>query len=120
MKKIIFTLAILATMLISCNTPPYERAITNHYRTTKFTAGLTPIKDYKPISVGELKPFIHQKGYYFKIQPDYYTVHTYECTLRLTAIFKSIENYTQTDTVYLHKKPEGTYEVCDRYTLNQR
>lgn len=120
MKRILLTLVIIAAMLTSCNTPPYERAIINHYRTTGFTADLTPIKDYKPISVGELEPFTPQNGYYFRVQPDYYTVHTYECTLRFTAIFKSVENCIQIDTVYLHTKPEGTYEVCDRYSLNNR
>lgn len=120
MRKItLFTLVILVSLLTSCNTPPYERAITNHYRNTGFTADLTLIKDYKPISVGELKLFTPQNGYYFQIQPDYYTVHTYKCTLRLTAIFKTIENYTQTDTVYLYKTPNG-YEVCRRYSLNNR
>lgn len=101
--------------------------IKSNYEGKQFTTGTGLLAtDYKPIEFSQIMSFSKIDGYYFNIEPNQYVVHTYECSIKIPDLKygyiggSKTENVLQTDTIYLHKKSDNTYEICQKYSMFKR
>lgn len=123
------TILLSFIFLLGCDfdKDPVHNLIKEQYRDKTFVndKGILCF-EYEPISFTPMMSFSPKDGYYFNIEPTNYIIHKYKCTMKGFSIEtgftndRNIKNIEFSDTIYLHKKKDSTYEICKKFKLNQR